>query len=827
MAGGEGTRLRPMTDNQPKPLLPVVNRPIMDHVLRLLRRHSFDETIVTVQFLASMVRNYFGDGEEFGMSLQYATEDIPLGTAGSVKNAESALRDGPFLVISGDALTDIDLSDLVRFHKDNGALVTVALARVPDPLEFGIVIADSDGRIQRFLEKPTWGQVFSDTVNTGIYVMEPEALTAVPLGEAVDWSADVFPSLLDRGAPVFGWVADGYWEDVGTHEAYHRVLADVLTGKVQAHIDGFEVSPGVWVAEGAEVDPDAILTGPLCIGDYAKIEPGAQLREFTVVGSNVVVKEGAFLHRATVHNNVYVGVGATLRGCVIGKNTDVMASARIEEAAIVGDECVIESEAYVSAGVRVYPFKTIEAGAVVNTSVIWESRGQRTLIGPRGVSGLVNVEITPELCVRLASAYATTLKKGTAVTTSRDVSRAARALKRAIHGALNASAINVVDLEAMPLPVARFHTARSDAIGGIALRTTPGDPQSIDIIFFDERGADLSQAACRKLERVFSRQEYRRAFPGEIAGLVYPPRVVESYAAELLRCVDMSGVQDAGLKVVLDCADGTAALVLPSLLGPIDVEVLTLNNRLNEEAPTQTLAELRAGMQRLAEQVASSRAAFGVRFDQVGERIQIVNDKGAMISEDRALLVVLDLIAAERKTGRVALPVTTTRVAEQVCKFHGVTVIWTPTSLRGLTEATAADDVIFGADGHGGFVVPEFSRNLDGIAAFALLLGLVARTRLTIGQIDLRIPRAHLLRRSMPTPWVAKGSVMRTVMEAAGDRTVDTTDGVRIVEPDGGWVLVLPDPAEAVTHLWAEGADDDAAQELLDRWAGITEQAGA
>ncbi len=539
-----------MTANQPKPLLPVANKPIMEHVLRLLKRHGFAETVVTVQFFAPLVRNYFGDGEDVGMSLQYATEEIPLGTAGSVKNAEDALRSGPFLVISGDALTDIDLSALVAYHKKQGALVTVALARVPNPLEFGIIIAGDDGRIQRFLEKPSWGQVFSDTVNTGIYVMEPEVLAEVPAGEPVDWSSDVFPRLVKAGAPLHGWVADGYWQDVGTHESYLKAQADVLSGQVEAEIDGFEISPGVWVAEGAEVDPEAVLTGPLCVGDYAKVEAGAELREFTVVGSNVVVKEGAFLHRAVVHNNVYIGQGATLRGCVICKKTDVMASARIEEGAIVGDECLIEPEAYLSAGVKVYPFKTIEAGAVVNTSVIWESSAQRTLFGPRGVSGLVNVEITPELCVRLASAYASTLRKGATVTTSRDVSRAARALKRAIHGALNASAINVVDLEAQPLPVARFHTARSDASGGIALRTTPGDPQSIDIIFFDERGADLSQAACRKLERVFSRQEYRRAFPGEIAGLVYPPRVVESYAAELLRCVDMSGVRDAGLKVV-------------------------------------------------------------------------------------------------------------------------------------------------------------------------------------------------------------------------------------------------------------------------------------
>src|SRR5437762_187006 len=429
MAGGEGTRLRPMTANQPKPMLPVVNKPIMEHVLLLLKRHGFAETVVTVQFLASLVRNYFGDGEDVGMSLQYATEEMPLGTAGSVKNAEDELRADPFLVISGDALTDIDLSALVRYHKENSALVTVALTRVHNPLEFGIIIVDEDGRIQRFLEKPTWGQVFSDTVNTGIYVMEPEVLAEVPAGVSVDWSGDVFPQLLKSGAPLYGWIADGYWEDVGSHESYLKAQADVLSGRVEAEIGGVEVSPGVWIREGG----------------------------------------------------------------------------------VVGDECVIEPEAYVSAGVKVYPFKTIEAGAVVNTSVIWESRGQRTLFGPRGVSGLINVEITPELCVRLASAYATTLKKGAVVTTSRDVSRAARAFKRAVQGALNASAIDVVDLEAQPLPVARFRTARSEAGGGIALRTTPGNPQSIDIIFLDERGAELSQAAARKLERVFSRQEYRRA----------------------------------------------------------------------------------------------------------------------------------------------------------------------------------------------------------------------------------------------------------------------------------------------------------------------------
>jgi mannose-1-phosphate guanylyltransferase/phosphomannomutase len=814
-----------MTANQPKPLLPVANRPIMEHVLRLLKKHGFEETVVTVQFLAALVRNYFGDGEDVGMFLQYATEEMPLGTAGSVKNAEDALKDSPFLVISGDALTDMDLTEMCRFHKENGALVTVGLTRVPDPLEFGIVIADEDGRIQRFLEKPTWGQVFSDTVNTGVYIMEPEVLAEVSAKESVDWSHDVFPKLLARGAPIFGYISDKYWEDVGTLESYLKAQADVLSRKVEVDIAGFEVSPGMWIAEGADVDPDAVLKGPLVIGDYAKIEAGATVREYSVIGANVVVKEGAFIHRAVVHNNVFVGQGTTLRGCVVGKNTDVMRLARIEEAAVIGDECVVEPEAYISAGVKVYPFKTIEAGAVVNTSVVWESRGQRTLFGQRGVSGLINVEVTPELCVRLASAYATMLKKGSTVTTSRDVSRAARTLKRAVQSALNASAINVMDLEALPLPVARYETARSDYSGGIALRTTPGDSQSIDIIFLDERGAELSQAAQRRLERVFSRQEFRRAFPGEIAELSYPPRVVEWYTHELLRSVNLNGVRDADLKVVADCAGGTVSLVLPTLLGRIGVEVHTLNNRLDEVTPTQTVAQQRAGMQRLAEVVSSSRATFGVRFDTVGERIQLVDEQGALVSDERALLVVLDLVAAERRRGRVALPVNTTRVAEQVCRFHGVQVTWTGTSQEALTTAAAADDVIFAADGRGGFVVPSFARTVDGITAFVLLLGLVARTRLTLSQIDARIPQAHLLRRSIPTPWAAKGSVMRTVVEAAADQSVDTTDGVRIIDPDRGWVLVLPDPADAVTHLWAEGTDADNAQLLLDEWATVVEQA--
>ena len=204
MAGGEGTRLRPLTANQPKPMLPMANAPMAEHVVHLLRRHGFEEIVVTVGFLASTIRTYFGDGSELGVRLVYATEETPLGTAGSVLNARDELDDR-FLVISGDVLTDVDLTALVEFHAKRDAVATLALQAVENPLEFGIVIIGADGHVERFLEKPGWGEVFSDTINTGIYVLEPEVFDWIPSGRPVDFSAEVFPAMLEAGRPLYGY----------------------------------------------------------------------------------------------------------------------------------------------------------------------------------------------------------------------------------------------------------------------------------------------------------------------------------------------------------------------------------------------------------------------------------------------------------------------------------------------------------------------------------------------------------------------------------------------------------------------------------------------
>ncbi|MFM7068557.1 MAG: sugar phosphate nucleotidyltransferase, partial [Actinomycetes bacterium] len=357
MAGGEGTRLRPLTSNSPKPMLPLVNRPMMEHIVELLGRHGISDIVVTVAFMPNAIRNYFGDGSEFGVRMVYASEETPLGTAGSVRNAMAELDD-TFLVISGDVLTDVDLTAVVDFHQARHALATIGLVRVENPLEYGIVIAHDDGSIERFLEKPTWGQVFSDTINSGIYVLEPEIFDWIEPDAQVDFSGDVFPALLEAGKPLFGAVAEGYWEDVGTLDSYLRAHKDILDGRVRVTIPGFEVADGVFVGEGAEIHPDAQVTGPAVVGDNCIIDAGARLREYSVLGTAVRMRPDGEMQRSVVHDNAFLGEAVKLRGTVVGRAADLRRNVRCEEGAVLGDEVFVGEDAVVSGDVKVYPFKT-------------------------------------------------------------------------------------------------------------------------------------------------------------------------------------------------------------------------------------------------------------------------------------------------------------------------------------------------------------------------------------------------------------------------------------------------------------------------------------
>jgi mannose-1-phosphate guanylyltransferase/phosphomannomutase len=819
MAGGEGTRLRPLTSNQPKPMMPVVNRPMMEHIIGLLKRHGFDEIVVTVAFRANAIRTYFGDGGEFGVRMVYATEETPLGTAGSVRNAMDELGE-TFLVISGDVLTDIDLAAVVVHHQERGALATIALKAMDNPLEFGIVIARDDGSIERLLEKPTWGQVFSDTINTGIYVLDPEIFDYIPANEPADFSSDVFPRLLAEGRPLQGKVVEGHWEDVGTLEAYLRAHQDVLDGVVALDIPGFSLDGGVWLGEGSEVDPAATIKGPAVIGDYCRIEAGAVLGEYTVLGSNVRVGADAFLERSVVHDNVYLGPGVRLRGAVVGRSSDLRRGARLEEGVVLGDECFVGEHAVINPGVKVYPFKTVEQGAIVNSSIVWESRGARNLFGRLGVAGLANVDVSPELAVRLAMAYGTTMRKGSTVVASRDTSRAARVLKRALMVGLNSSGIDVADLEVATVPVTRFGVRNEHAQGGLTVRLAPDDPQSVVIRFFDADGVDLNEAAQKKVERLFYREDFRRSLAGEIGDLRYPLRVAESYTSELVDPVDLEAVRAARFKVVLDYAYGAAGFVMPNVLAKLGAEVLSLNPYASTR---QALTfDRHAQAKGVADLVRASGAHLGAVIDSDGEHITFVDDTGHVVTDEEGLVVLLTLVLDDAgRSGAaptVALPVVVGRAVEAMCLQRGATVHWAKLAAAHLMELSAVGDVDFAANQEGGYIFPAFLPAYDAVATLVRVLALLAHTGERMSRVVAALPRVHVSHEAVVTPWEKKGQVMRMVMEFSKDRQLVLVDGVKVLHDDG-WALVVPDPEEPMTHVWAEGPSDAGARSRAQEYA--------
>jgi mannose-1-phosphate guanylyltransferase/phosphomannomutase len=410
LAGGEGTRLRPLSVNCPKPMVSLFEKPVLEHTIKHLKDNGITEIILTLQTLPQVITDYFGNGENFGVSIINVIEDKPLGTAGAVRACLKHLDNQPFLVISGDGVCDFDLNKAYSSHIANKADVTILLNQQKAPRAYGLVMTDTSGKVVRFIEKPSWNQVYTDTVNTGIYIVDPRVMSAVPSNISFDFAKDLFPRLMENGNEIYGYASDGYWCDIGDTGAFLKCIFDVLEGRVKPIIPAAPVGRGVW--SDSALPDDTVIIPPCYIGSNVTVGAGVKLGPYAVIASGAVIGDGAVVTRSNIEA-ANIGERTETDGAIVCKGAQIGNGARLCEGCVIGDGAVIGSNAIILNDARIWPGKEICEGARVSGSISsgYNKRGAM-FDGIGRITGQSHIDLTPDFLLRLGSAAATAAPPG-------------------------------------------------------------------------------------------------------------------------------------------------------------------------------------------------------------------------------------------------------------------------------------------------------------------------------------------------------------------------------------------------------------------------------
>ncbi|HEX77317.1 MAG TPA: NDP-sugar synthase [Dehalococcoidia bacterium] len=352
LVGGEGTRLRPLTCNWVKAMVPILNRPFLEHLLLWLKGYGIDEVVLALCYRPECIADHFGDGAGLGIRLYYVQEEAPLGTAGAVKNAERYLKGERFFVLNGDIFTDLDLGAMLSFHEEREGHGTIALIPVDNPTIYGIVETDAEHRIKRFVEKPRWEEVTTNLINAGVYILEPEVLSYMPPQQFYMFEHHLFPKLLEMGLPLYGYPFGAYWIDMGTPEKYLQLHRDLLLGNTRR---GPILGQGPLLGEGSHLDPSAQIRGPVLMGRGCTIEPQARLIGPTALGDGCHIGAGAMVEGSVLWQGVRVGAGATLRHCIIAEGSQVGSGCTIGQGAVLSDHVTVSAGLELEPGCHIWP----------------------------------------------------------------------------------------------------------------------------------------------------------------------------------------------------------------------------------------------------------------------------------------------------------------------------------------------------------------------------------------------------------------------------------------------------------------------------------------
>lgn len=822
MAGGFGTRLRPLTNNLPKPMVPVCNAPMMEHIVHLLKKHSITDIVSLLYFQPEKITSHFGNGANFGISMKYVEATADYGTAGSVKNAYEYL-DERFLIISGDVLTDFDISAALAYHEQQQAKATIVLTKAENPLQFGIVMTNEEGRITRFLEKPTWGEVFSDTINTGIYILEPDVLSLIPYQKDFDFSKDLFPLMLQNDMPLYGYVADGYWQDIGNLEQYREAHRDVLAGKVQLDIKGEKHGRSI-VAATATVHETAKLKGVVVLGENTVVGPYAELTD-TIVGNDVRIEAGAKVHNSILWNRIAVGERTELRDDVVCNDTSIGASVVVGENVFIADNCTIGDGAELLSNIKLWPERSVESHAILSRSLVQEEKWLRELFSNARVTGISNIEMNPEFGAKFGAALGNAFGPNATLIGSRDANVVSRMVKRAITAGLMSVGVHINDLQLTPLPITRQALAGGTEVAGFHVRQSPRNPNHIDIILLNADGRDLPSSRTKAIERLFFGEDIRRVRPDDVGRLQFPERTNEAYVSQYTNVLNVQAIAERKFNIVLDYSYGMTANVFPRVLAELNCNAVSINGYVDSRKLSRNDEETSHAQEQMSKLITSLGYAPGFIIDPSSEKIWIVDEEGKWYPQIRLLSIMVKLFVEthrHREPYKIAVPMSASREIDLIVEGHDVEVVRIKNSHGAMMDATLEPGMLFVGGTRGGFIFTDFFFASDGMFSVGKTLEMLATSGLSLVGINASIPVRALAHSEISCPWESKGTIMRRSMEYTDGMERQLVDGVKVFHGQNS-VLLLPDRERAVFHVLGEADAEGEARQLADRYAVLVQ----
>ncbi len=813
MAGGFGTRIQPLTNSIPKPMLPIMNRPMMEHILKRVKSAGITDIVVLLYFKPEVITEYFKDGSDFGVNITYVRPDDDYGTAGAVKKAEKYL-DETFLIVSGDLVTDFDFKEIIGFHQIKNSKLTITLTSVEDPLQFGVVITDKEGRILRFLEKPGWGEVFSDTINTGIYIIEPEILKYIPENVPFDFSKDLFPLLMKQGITLYGFKAKGYWRDVGNPESYREVFKDIFSGKVKVFIPGEKIQKEkgiIYVEEGTEIPEDISVEGTVVLGKNVSVKEGVVLKN-SVVGDKTEIGNDTLLEDTVIWWETKIGEKCVFKNSVICNNVEIGNSVKAEKGVIIAEKTEIEDNVVFEKDVIVWPEKFIEEGSIVSSNLIWGEKWKKTVFEGGKVSGRTNIELSCEMAAKLGETFGSILPKGSVILMSRDYHRASRMLKRAFLGGILSTGIDVIDMKLMSPPVMRYLVQNTDAVAGIHFRQSPSNPTYTEILFYDNDGMPIDTNTEKSLDRIFFRERFRRVNFNEIGEIKEQPHLKEEYKKAFIKLIDDASIKSTKFKIVADVLNGSISTVYPKLLNDLGIENITLNAYFDEKKLANIPVLQKTAIDNVSKIVKTLEMDAGFVLFPSGHKLKILSDTGENIPNHKALLMILLLIdkTVDRQV-KVYLPVSAPDVLDNLLENIIVE--------RGKTTSLKSNflkDYYFYGNIQGNYTFTDLSFSPDSMFTSVKILEMLSKTGETISTLLSQIPDYYFRHIVIGCPTNLKGKMMRKFTEEAMDKEASFIDGIKIFETPKNWVIMIPDQYEDIIHLYIQADSPENGNKLVE-----------